>query len=67
MSAWTFCVHVLGFDDPENVCSSLRCIGAAHRLLLTKAPTKQKATLLMDMVYALELATAHALRSRTTG
>ena len=60
LSAWSFFVNVLGFDDPSSACSSLRCVGAAHRMHVRKRPTRQKDPLSVDMLMALELATTWA-------
>ena len=64
LQGWNFAVGALGFDDPEGVSRSLRCAGAAHKLLLRKAPTQQKLALTMNMVLALELGSAFCRNPR---
>ena len=60
LQSWNFCVGVLGFDDPDGISSSPRCVGAAHVLYLGKRMTVEKAALSMGMVCCLELITEHA-------
>ena len=60
ISSWSFFVNVLGFDDPTSACSSLRCVGAKHRMHVRKQPTKQKNPQSVNMLIALEFATTWA-------
>ena len=60
MEAWAFCVGVLGFDDVHEALTSKRCLGAAHRLLMTKGPRRRKAALEVCHICALEVTAVFA-------
>jgi hypothetical protein len=56
LQAWSFCVHVMGFADPSEAGTSLRCQGAAHRQFLNKRAMCSKDPLTMPMLWLLEVA-----------
>jgi hypothetical protein len=62
LEAWNFCVHKIGFDDPEKVSLSPRCKGLAAQQCLTKKMLKQKSPLTVEMVTRLEMAMCDGLR-----
>ena len=56
LEGWNFAVFALGFEDPDEVSSSLRCKGSAHRQASGKKPRKRAKELSVPMVVTLEFA-----------
>ena len=56
LQAWSFCVHVLGFNDVYETAGSLRCMGSAHRQFLHKRRLRRKVAFLAAMIAVLEVA-----------
>ena len=56
LQAWSFCVHVLGFNDVYETAGSLRCMGSAHRQFLHKRRLRRKDAFLAAMIAVLEVA-----------
>ena len=54
LQAVNFSAHVFGLKDMG--CTSLRCVGSAHRQFLRKRMLKSKDVLTMNMCYCLEVA-----------
>ena len=54
LQAWNFCVHVVGFDDPEDIGDSPRVKGAVHVQYMSKRMLKQKETLNVHMIVRME-------------